>query len=463
MCGIVGVAGDVQVKHERAFSDLLIMNQLRGFDSIGVTRVNMTASPSVLKTLMHPAELIASKEYKDLLRSSNRVLLGHNRAATVGEVNVENAHPFTHGAITGVHNGTLTYRRDLEEHERFKVDSDNLFYHLHKKGIKDLWPKIWGAAALVWWDSEKEELNFIRNKERPLFFALDKEKKVLVWASEFYMLLAATSRNGITMNATPMAAAVNTLYTFSFKDYKKGDAVKLTEEVISDRPIIIHFPKKRPIVDYGIQKAPAWLIVGNTIDCMFESQYAVNGFWNFEGWNPLDDRINIEASFVKTDMAPPVINLFNKTQVYRGTIKSITRVWRGGVLEFDVRVERVHPAKKADGSVLLLGDEKKIDTKEWDGVLASLADEAPFDKADISCKTLCIFQSADFCQKCRQAFFGRIGEWTKTHGKRYHCDWCGGVHKENEIVYITNDKEESYCRDCFQNVVNHLISRRDYN
>jgi len=470
MCGIVGVAGDLLIKHERAFSDLLVMNQLRGFDSIGVVRVGVQSRPDVVKTLLNSPSFIASSEYKKLLVGANRVFIGHNRAATIGDVNVENAHPFTHGYITGVHNGTISFRQDLLDHHKFKVDSDNLFYHIFKKGVKDLWPKVWGAASLVWWNSAGESLNFLRNKERPMYIAYDKEHKVVMWASEFYMLMAAASRNGIILDGSPVATEINKLYTFSFNNYKRGEVLKALQEPIDDRPVINYVRKQRPAIDIGYNGMPSWLRVGNVVDCLFESQYLHNNFWKFEGWSPLDDRVNIEYSIVKVDGVPPVINLFDKTKVYRGTINQITRAYRGGILEFDVKVVGIHEAVKVDGSPLSLEEstnkeeKKKAADKEWDELMAEMGeDSAPFDKADTVCSVLCTFKSQEFCKKCRQAFFGRLGTWTSKHERLYHCDWCGGVHGENEIVYVTEDKEESYCQDCFKNVINHLVTRRQYN
>ena len=95
MCGIVGVAGKMEIKTDNVFTDMLIMDQLRGKDSVGVCAVAGAVEPVILKSLVDPLTFVSSIEYKKSIgQKFNRVLIGHNRAATVGNVNPENAHPF---------------------------------------------------------------------------------------------------------------------------------------------------------------------------------------------------------------------------------------------------------------------------------------------------------------------------------------------------------------------------------
>jgi len=54
-----------------------------------------------------------------------------------------------------------------------------------------------GAWALVWWDKGEETLNFLRNKERPLWIAFTKSNDTLFWASELWMLEGVLRRNGV--------------------------------------------------------------------------------------------------------------------------------------------------------------------------------------------------------------------------------------------------------------------------
>jgi hypothetical protein len=454
MCGIVGCAGTLGIKHERVFSELLIMNQLRGFDSVGLAKVGYSRLPEVAKSVENPIDFITSAPYVKALKGMNRVLLGHNRAATIGKVVVENAHPFTHDHITGVHNGTLTYRRDLEDHANFAVDSDNLFYHLAKKGVRDLWVKLWGAAAIVWWDAKDESINFLRNKDRPLFLAYDKEHKVVMWASEFYMLQAVCFRNGIAVDKAPFPIEVDTLYSFSFGD--KFFANKVLEPVTMKIAAYEVKPYKQLATGWewmdsdsdlpSKNERPEWLAHGKVIDCMFEDTFTINNVTRFEGFSPLDDRVNVFVRYANGGVNA-AIDLRNKASLYRGTVDLIAPIYRKGNLEWDVTVRNVAPAVNADGS------EKTIEDLEDEYTV-------PFEEADIDCKTLCTFKSEKNCNRCQLSFGKNQGSWTTKRGEVKHCCWCGVEMGDSEIAYLTKDKEDLYCVDCFENVLKWLANRK---
>lgn len=216
MCGIVGVFGQIGVPLENVFSDLLIFDQVRGFDSTGVCIVpKINPNPNVLKGVVNPAWLLGSKEYAEVTKTSLLSMLGHNRAATKGTVEQKNAHPFTHGHITGVHNGTATSVSSLLDHEKFTVDSDNIYYHLSQKGPEDLWKNFYGAAALVWWDNKQKSLQFLRNYQRPLCMAITENENAVIYASEAEMLRCAADRRKVKIGEI-VEVTPNNLYTLTF-------------------------------------------------------------------------------------------------------------------------------------------------------------------------------------------------------------------------------------------------------
>ena len=232
MCGLVGVAGDIRGPEKKMFRDLLIFNQVRGFDSAGVVIVPTVVTPkqdpfTIVKDV-GPAQNLWEFDkdkifdYRGGILQSAKVLIGHNRAATLGKVNVDNAHPFEFGHIAGAHNGSLNLWCDLEDADKFDVDSKAIFRDIEVNGIDNTWKSFYGAAALSFWDEKAQTLNFIRNDQRPLYFAWSKDKKTLFWASEWEMIWLAARRNKVTLHTeegqtSPLFKMVREDTLFSFK------------------------------------------------------------------------------------------------------------------------------------------------------------------------------------------------------------------------------------------------------
>ena len=197
MCGIVGAAGDLTPKVIDAFKDLLVMDSLRGVHSTGMISVSWNKDVDIFKRAMNPFDFLSMKQTDNLLTGRKVALIGHNRYATKGKINHINAHPFEHEHICGVHNGSLRNVYSLDEGNKFEVDSDALIYNICKNGIKDVYSKLDGSACIVWHDSRDGTLNMIRNAERPMFYAFANDGKALLWASEYFMLKAALTRNAL--------------------------------------------------------------------------------------------------------------------------------------------------------------------------------------------------------------------------------------------------------------------------
>lgn len=201
ICGIVAVVGKVGANEERAFKMLLELDTIRGPHSTGVLSVTRNGSTEVTKAVGTPWDLYDSKKFDTMFGHRTHVcLLGHNRFATKGSITPKNAHPFTHGDITGVHNGTLTNQSLLEDYRQFDVDSDNLFYHLNMFGVDDTVSKLDGAFALAWYDKSEHTFNMARNAERPLSYCLSEDGLTCFVASEAWMLSVVLSKHTIKHN-----------------------------------------------------------------------------------------------------------------------------------------------------------------------------------------------------------------------------------------------------------------------
>lgn len=201
MCGHVGIAGDMNGTHDKILKTLLILDSLRGEDSTGVAFVSkFTGTVSVAKQLGDPFNLFQDNKFENNMKKLNKVFIGHNRYATSGGVSKTGAHPFEFDTLVGAHNGTLGSKFRLEDHNDFKVDSQALYHNIEKNGLKAAIAPLGAVGnswSLVWWDKIEQTINFLRNKERPLWMARTEDGNVLFWASEYWMLDVALHRAGI--------------------------------------------------------------------------------------------------------------------------------------------------------------------------------------------------------------------------------------------------------------------------
>ena len=246
MCGIVGAAGQLAYASEKSFKTLLILDALRGIDSTGIAAIGRGVDPNTLlvKQIGNPYDLLDMPATERVFKRVNSVLIGHNRFATTGDVNKRNAHPFEFDGLVGCHNGTLTNKYQLPEGMEFKVDSQALYHHIDKHGLRSAMDIVQGAWSLVWFDYKNHTLNFLRNKERPMFIAYDKKINAIYWASEKWMLHIATSRSDVEI-ADPFPTKENQHYSFAIHPDGKVE-----------EPEVVEMKPKPPVVQH--YQSPAW-------------------------------------------------------------------------------------------------------------------------------------------------------------------------------------------------------------
>lgn len=220
MCGIVGVIsrrmGGLFSKDLDLFENALIIDTLRGKDSVGAFTGFKTKQALAIKHGSNPFELFKTKEWTSFRNdavSKGRFVIGHNRASTIGATNTDNAHPFVEENIILVHNGTIHNQEQLTKNV-VEVDSNAIAHALVDNEPQDVFPNIMGAFACVWFDTLKGKLFMIRNEQRPLSL-IQTDDSWLV-ASEPWMIAMPGQRQdrklGDMIDVTP-----GSLYAFDME------------------------------------------------------------------------------------------------------------------------------------------------------------------------------------------------------------------------------------------------------
>jgi predicted glutamine amidotransferase len=256
MCGLVGIAAKTLTRQQiKAFEIMVHLDTIRGWDSTGVGLVSSTKHHTTVDPIFTHKRAITGTDFlatrtwdkmADTAFNYGTVLFGHNRAATKGAVCDMNAHPFQHSNITLMHNGSLDTWRTLGGVNNFTVDSEAICWALSEaktyEEMDDVIQQINGAFSLVFHDTDDNTLHFVRNEERPMWYAdvlgysaPNQPRNVLgvIWASEPEFIVIAARKANLTIT-DPVSLKVGT--------HVRMDCD--TQQVLDTTQLKVHVPKK---------------------------------------------------------------------------------------------------------------------------------------------------------------------------------------------------------------------------
>ena len=212
MCGIFGFAktsgrqSDNQMRILRdVFTELTDESSIRGTDSTGFSIID-SDNRFTYKTLKDSSTLVDTDTWdNDIISKITRdttIVMGHVRLATHGKVKVTNAHPFTVGNVTGVHNGVIyNYNQVAKSMGKSvpEVDSQVLFQSLYKNEMNKAFENIEGDFALTWVKDSNRKVHLARESGRPIVVAYWKKARILFWASTKNIMQDAILNAGLVL------------------------------------------------------------------------------------------------------------------------------------------------------------------------------------------------------------------------------------------------------------------------
>lgn len=216
MCGLFGIIkgkGITPQWYDNAVKELAILNMLRGYDSTGLIVLperGKQVRAETIKRAVNAATFVELPRANDAISYSGATqmggVIGHCRWATRGQVNLDNAHPFQHGGVTMVHNGTIDNPRELVAGHNFAffdTDSEHICYALSQAepdAYKTVLEKILGPFVIAWHDARNGMTRVARNESstnvvREFHFAPSAKHPLLFMSSEWMALSLIEERN----------------------------------------------------------------------------------------------------------------------------------------------------------------------------------------------------------------------------------------------------------------------------
>ena len=226
MCGIVMMMSADKNKgigdRTKAFTQGVIIDTMRGHHSTGLAYMDWKGNAEMFKKPLPGYDFVNLPKFGEVMKDADDYpfMIAHNRYATQGAVNTQNAHPFQHGNITGVHNGSLWSYEYLAPDQTFATDSEYVIHALANDDTGRVLADLDGSFALVWHDASDNTMHIARNSERPFWIAHIEGTETVLGVSEEHMLDLICYRNDLKM-ADKYLAGEETEFVFSLEDLHK--------------------------------------------------------------------------------------------------------------------------------------------------------------------------------------------------------------------------------------------------
>jgi len=257
MCNLTGYSGKTPVNVDK-MKLLFIYGNRRGKDGFGVVIGKQAfkycgyekgTDNSNSENVVY-GKLFNTTKYR-------HTIIAHNRARSVGNVNINNTHPFEYNSkgntVFFAHNGTIQNIEDLAKIYNIKtytgeVDSKILGNIIYEHGF-DVLKEYVGYAAFSYLDYEEDALYIWKGLsqcdsvtptvERPLSFWQNKTKTQLYYSSEAMTL------------ATALNVPVEDIQEFEPNYLYKIKEGKIVSKTFYDRSAIEYKPKPKSIFGSG--------------------------------------------------------------------------------------------------------------------------------------------------------------------------------------------------------------------
>lgn len=182
---------------QKNLTKLLLSSVVRGEDATGIGYIKRNTL-HVIKSAKPATQFIRSRKYKDAIKKTGHIVIGHTRASTKGDAkDNHNNHPvFSRSGIAIIHNGIVSNDDALFTQYNLKrdgiVDSEIIlrlieYYKLKhcttRKAIQKACKEIRGSMAVALIDIHEPDTLYLFTRTSPVTLAYDKERHTIYFAS----------------------------------------------------------------------------------------------------------------------------------------------------------------------------------------------------------------------------------------------------------------------------------------